>query len=127
VPGATSPDGTTTTLGNSPNAPGTTGTGQSCDPNTGICSTAAAGTGNNGGTVTLGSNSFSSGQAVNDQPISLAGSNGDGVEVTLMALAAGMMFLVSVLPPLFAQAGRRSRQRRGIDEYYNDDRNWDGR
>ena len=30
------------------------------------------------------------------------------LEVTLMALAAGMLFLVSVVPPLLAQAGRRS-------------------
>jgi hypothetical protein len=58
-------------------------------------------------------------------PITLAGSNGSGVEVTLMALAAGMMFLLSVVPPLLAQAGRRSRQRRGIDEFY-DDADWPG-
>jgi hypothetical protein len=45
--------------------------------------------------------------------------------VTLMALAAGMMFLLSVVPPLIAQAGRRSRQRRGIDEFY-DDADWPG-
>jgi hypothetical protein len=41
-----------------------------------------------------------------------------------MALAAGMMFLLSVVPPLLAQAGRRSRQRRGIDEFYDND--WPG-
>ena len=37
-----------------------------------------------------------------------------------MALAAGMFFLVGVVPPLIAQAGKRSRQRRGIDEFYDD-------
>jgi len=45
--------------------------------------------------------------------------------VTLMALAAGMLFLISVVPPLLAQAGRRSRQRRGIDEFY-DGNDWPG-
>jgi hypothetical protein len=45
--------------------------------------------------------------------------------VALMALAAGMMFLLSVVPPLLAQAGRRSRQRRGINEFY-DGNNWPG-
>jgi hypothetical protein len=41
--------------------------------------------------------------------------------VALMALAAGMMFLLSVVPPLLSQAARRSRQRRGIDEFYDDE------
>jgi hypothetical protein len=62
------------------------------------------------------------GQAANDTPITLAGSNGDGSEVMLMALAAGLLFLLSVVPPLLAQAGRRSRQRRGIDDFYDDER-----
>jgi hypothetical protein len=66
-----------------------------------------------------------SGQSANDVPITLAGSNGDGLQVTLMAVAAGMMFMLCVVPPLFAQAGRRSRQRRGIDEFY-DDADWPG-
>jgi hypothetical protein len=35
-----------------------------------------------------------------------------------MAIAAALLLLVSVVPPLFAQWGRRSRQRRGIDEFY---------
>jgi ABC-type phosphate transport system substrate-binding protein len=112
---------------------GTTGTGQNCDPNTGVCSpaggstTGTGGTGNTGDTpISLGGGAVSgSGQQANDTPITLAGSNGNGVEVTLMALAAGMMFLLSVVPPLLAQAGRRSRQRRGIDEFY-DDNEWPG-
>jgi phosphate ABC transporter phosphate-binding protein len=119
---------------------GTTGTGKSCDVNTGICSTSSTsntGTGTNTtgtgttGTGTTGTTDNSevgnggSGQAASDSPITLAGSNGSGLEVTLMALAAGMMFLLSVVPPLLAQAGKRSRQRRGIDEFY--DRNdWPG-
>jgi hypothetical protein len=58
---------------------------------------------------------------VNNTPITLASSNGDGVQVLLMSVAAGLLFLVSVAPPLIAQATRRRRQRRGIDEFYDDD------
>lgn len=131
--GATSTGGATVnspTGGASAGATGTTGTGQSCDPNTGVCSTTGAGTGSTGtgdSPVSLGSNTGagSSGQSANDTPVTLAGSNGSGIEVTLMAIAAGMLFLVSVVPPLLAQAGRRSRQRRGIDEFYEDG-DWPG-
>jgi ABC-type phosphate transport system substrate-binding protein len=85
--------------------------GQSCDPNTGICG---------GTTGTNGSNSGAgSGQAVGDTPITLASNNGDGVEVMLMALAAGLLLLVVVAPPLIGQATKRSRQRRGIDDFYD--------
>jgi hypothetical protein len=38
-----------------------------------------------------------------------------------MALAAGLLFVFSVVPPLVAQATKRSRERRGIDEFYDDD------
>ena len=118
-------------------ATGTTGTGSNCDPNTGVCTPAggstAGATGSTGTTGTTGSGAVAagdtgsqgSGQSANDTPITLAGSNDSGLEVTLMALAAGMMFLLSVVPPLLAQAGRRSRQRRGIDEFY-DDNDWPG-
>jgi hypothetical protein len=64
---------------------------------------------------------------VGDTPISLAGSNDSGTEVMLMTVAAGMMFLLSVVPPLLTQYTRRSRQRRGIDEFYDDDRTDSGR
>jgi hypothetical protein len=57
---------------------------------------------------------------VDDNPIALAGNNGDGVEVTLMALAAGLLFFLGVGPPLIAQGARRRRQRRGVDEFYGD-------
>ena len=125
----------TTAGGSSPSSSSTTGSGQNCDPNTGVCTpaggsaTGSTGAGTGTGTTTGTGTSevgLSAGQAVNDTPITLAGSNGDGTEVTLMALAAGMMFLLGVVPPLIAQAGRRSRQRRGIDEFYDDDR-WEGR
>jgi hypothetical protein len=125
---------------------GTTGTGQNCDPNTGICSPAGGSTTGTGGgatgsgasgagttgttgitgtTVNSAVGSGSTGEAASDTPITLAGNNGSGLEVTLMALAAGMMFLLSVVPPLLAQAGKRSRQRRGIDEFY-DSNDWPG-
>jgi hypothetical protein len=58
---------------------------------------------------------------VGNTPITLASSNDSGTQVMLMAVAAGMMFLLSVVPPLLAQAGRRSRQRRGIDQFYDDE------
>ena len=120
-PSVTSPTGGATS------STGTTGTGQTCDPNTGVCTsstgsatgTGTTGTGTTGNSEVGGSTSAGSGGSTGDTPITLAGSNGSGIEVTLMALAAGMMFLLSVVPPLVAQAGRRSRHRRGIDEFYD--------
>jgi phosphate ABC transporter phosphate-binding protein len=100
------------------------GAAASCDPNTGICSTTGAGT--NGTNGTTGS-SGSSNQAVGDNPVTLAANNGDGVEITLMSLAAGLLFALSAAPPLIAQAGRRRRQKRGIDDFYGDDRPGDRR
>jgi ABC-type phosphate transport system substrate-binding protein len=123
------------TGGSSPST-GSTGSGQSCDPNTGVCSTASSsttgagsgatgtGAGSTGGGA-VGDSSTSSGQAAVDNPISLAGNDDNGVQVALMALAAGLLFLLSVVPPLLAQAGRRSRQRRGIDEFYEGN-DWPG-
>ena len=118
----------------------TTGAGQNCDPNTGACTpaggsttgagggTAGAGTGGGTGTSSavggsaVGSSATGGGSGqVGDTPITLAGSNGSGDQVALMAVAAGMMFLLSVAPPLLSQAARRSRQRRGIDEFYDDE------
>jgi phosphate ABC transporter phosphate-binding protein len=120
--------GATPSGGGATPAPGATGStstagtsGQTCDPNTGVCTPASASSGSadaNGGNGSVSG----SGQPVADTPITLAGSNGNGVEVMLMALAAGMLLLFSVVPPLIAQAGRRSRRRRGIDEFYDDDR-----
>jgi phosphate ABC transporter phosphate-binding protein len=129
--GATGAKTTSPTSSATSGSTGTTGTGKSCDPNTGVCSptggsttgTGSATTGANGtgttGNSEVGNGSTGSGQAASDTPVTLASSNGSGLEVTLMALAAGMLFLVSVVPPLVAQAGRRSRQRRGIDEFYD--------
>jgi phosphate ABC transporter phosphate-binding protein len=106
----------------------TTGTGKQCDPNTGVCSPASGGTGP--GTGTAGNSGSPAGSAAgsgqpSDSPITLSASNDNGLEVTLMALAAGLMFLLSVAPPLIAQAAKRSRQRRGIDEFYGG-RDWTG-
>jgi hypothetical protein len=39
----------------------------------------------------------------------------------LMALAAGLLFCMSIVPPLFAQSSRRRRRRLGIDDYYRDE------
>jgi phosphate ABC transporter phosphate-binding protein len=134
--GATSTGGATVnspTGGATSGSTGTTGTGPTCDPNTGVCSPAGGSTTGTGGTgtsgdtpITLGGGAVAgSGQSASDTPITLAGSNNSGLEVTLMALAAGMMFLLSVVPPLLAQAGKRSRQRRGIDEFYEGN-DWPG-
>ena len=130
---STTAGGTSTTAGGtSSSSSGTTGTGQNCDPNTGVCSPAGGSTTGTGSSTTgTGSTSTgtgnsevgqSAGQPESDTPITLAGSNGDGEEVALMALAAGLMFMLGVVPPILAQAGRRSRQRRGIDEFYDDRR-----
>lgn len=100
-----------------PNAAGTTGStpgtssGQTCDPNTGICTSSDG--------STTGSDA-QSGQAAGDTPIVPAASLGDGLQVTLMALAAFILFVIGAAPPLIAQATKRSRQRRGIDEFYRD-------
>jgi phosphate ABC transporter phosphate-binding protein len=106
--------------GGSSGGGGTTGTGQSCDPNTGVCSSpTGSSTGSSDGASNTGDGSSTgSDQAVSDNPITLAGNNSNGVQVALMAIAAALLLLVSVVPPLFAQWGRRSRQRRGIDEFY---------
>jgi hypothetical protein len=64
---------------------------------------------------------------VGDTPVTLAGSNDSGTEVALMVAAAGLMFMLSVVPPLLSQAAQRSRRRRGIDEFYNDERQERGR
>jgi hypothetical protein len=39
----------------------------------------------------------------------------------LMALGAGLLFCLSVAPPLIAQASKQRRRRRGIDDFYDDD------
>ena len=94
----------------------------SCDPNTGICSTPGGSTANSDGT-----NADAGGQGSgtpSNVPISLASSNGEGVQVMLMALAAGLLLCVGLAPPLIAQAGRRRRQRRGVDGFYDGD--WPG-
>jgi ABC-type phosphate transport system substrate-binding protein len=106
--------------GGSSSGGSTTGTGQTCDPNTGVCSSpTGSSTGSSDGASNTGDGSSTgSDQAVSDNPITLAGNNSNGVQVALMAIAAALLLALSVVPPLIAQAGRRSRQRRGIDEFY---------
>jgi hypothetical protein len=50
---------------------------------------------------------------VNGSPIASSSSLGDGLQVTLMALAAALLLGLSVAPPLIAQASSRRRQARG--------------
>jgi phosphate ABC transporter phosphate-binding protein len=118
--GATSGPATGTSSGD---VPGTIGSGTGTTGTTGT--TGNSEVGGSSGTNSEVGGSATTGQAVSDTPVSLASSNGSGFEVTLMALAAAMMFALSVVPPLIAQAGRRKRQRRGIDEFY-DGNDWPG-
>jgi hypothetical protein len=53
-------------------------------------------------------------------PVSANGSLGDGVQVSLMVLAAAMLVGLGVVPPLLAQASDRRRKRR-VDSYFNQD------
>ena len=80
----------------------------SCDPNTGVCSTAGGGTGNSDGS----SNGGTEAQAGNPVPITLSSSTGDGVQVMLMALCGFLFLGLCVIPPLAAQASGRRRQQR---------------
>jgi hypothetical protein len=68
-----------------------------CDPSTGVCS----GTGS-GGSVPLQVAGISTASAA---------SLGDGLRVTLMALAAALLLGLALLPPVIAQTSRRRRQR----------------
>jgi hypothetical protein len=72
---------------------------QGCNPDSGSCSS--------------GGGSGSSGGVVNAVAVSSSTSLGDGMQVTLMATAAGLLLCLVVLPPVVAQASRRRRQRRG--------------
>jgi phosphate ABC transporter phosphate-binding protein len=70
---------------------------QGCNPDLGTCNQGDSG---NGGTV-------------NAQSVASSASLGDGLQVALMAIAAGLLLCLVVLPPVLAQASRRRRQRRG--------------
>lgn len=74
---------------------------QGCDPDTGTCGT------------TGGGGSLSAPQQVNGVPVASAASLGDGLQVTLMVLAAALLLALGLTPPLIAQASRRRRQLRG--------------
>jgi ABC-type phosphate transport system substrate-binding protein len=129
--GATSGStGTTGSTGTGTSDTGTNGNSEVGSSSTGNSEVGSSSTGNSevGSSLTgnsevgSGSNSVGSSQAANDNPVTLPSSNGSGLEVSLMAVAAAMMFGLSVVPPLLAQAGRRSRRRRGIDEFFDDGR-----
>jgi hypothetical protein len=60
---------------------------------------------------------------VNGSPIASSSSLGDGLQVTLMALAAALLlFCLSVAPPLIAQASSRRRQARGRGDMHDTSR-----
>jgi ABC-type phosphate transport system substrate-binding protein len=71
---------------------------QNCSPDSGNCNQANASGGN---------------AAVNANPTAAASSLGDGLKVTLMALASALLLCLVVLPPVITQAGRRRRRRSG--------------
>jgi len=68
-----------------------------CDPDSGACGQGPAAQDTN--------------QTVLGRPVSTSASLGDGLRVTLMALAAALLLGLALAPPLIAQAGRRRRAR----------------
>ncbi|HEY3608193.1 MAG TPA: hypothetical protein VGL06_11865, partial [Pseudonocardiaceae bacterium] len=72
-----------------------------CDPDTGTCPA-------NGGAL-----DNTSGQQVNGVPLASAASLGDGLQVTLMIVAALLLLGLGLAPPLISQAFARRRARRG--------------
>jgi hypothetical protein len=72
-----------------------------CDPDSGSCDPAAP------QAQTDGSDS----QAAS-QPVSVSASLGDGLQVTLMALAAALLLGLGLAPPLIGHASNRRRSRR---------------
>jgi phosphate ABC transporter phosphate-binding protein len=92
--GSTAANGTTT-------SGGAAGTQQACDPDSGTCGT------QNGTLADAG------GGPINGVPLASATSLGDGMQVTLMVLAAVLLLGIALAPPLIAQAGARRRNRRG--------------
>jgi phosphate ABC transporter phosphate-binding protein len=75
-----------------------TASAQACDPDTQNCAGGAAGA--------------SSGQQVAGVPTAASASLGDGLQVTLMALASALLLFLALGPPLIAQASRRRKQQR---------------
>ncbi len=72
-----------------------------CDPDTGTCPA-------NGGAL-----DNTSGQQVNGVPLASAAGLGDGLQVTLMVVAAALLLGLGLAPPLISQAFARRRARRG--------------
>jgi len=94
--GTSGPSGTSSSAaaGSSSSVP------QNCSPDQGNCNQA------NAVNSALGNNA-------NAVPTSAAVSLGDGLKVTLMALASALLLCLVVLPPVITEASRRRRQRRG--------------
>lgn len=77
------------------------GAPQGCNAQTGVCGGGNGSNGNGGGVST-----------VNGVATASAVSLGNGLQVTLMALAAALLLCLALGPPLVAQASRRRRQQR---------------
>jgi hypothetical protein len=92
------------TGGTSSAAAGSSTTAQACDPDSGSCTSAT-------GSGTAGSGTAAE-QQIAGVPTSASVSLGDGLQVTLMALAAVLLLGLVLTPPLVAQVSRRRRQRR---------------
>jgi hypothetical protein len=71
-----------------------------CDPDSGTC-------------PADGATTDSTGQDVAAKPTSTSASLGDGLQVTLMALAAALLLGLGLAPPLIAQLSAHRRDRRG--------------
>ena len=74
-----------------------------CDPDTGSC-TGGAG----------GGSGLSGSPNVSATPVNTADSLSDGLQVTLMVLAAVLLLGIGLAPPLISQALARRRDRRGV-------------
>ncbi len=100
--------GTTASPGASTGTGTSTGTGsggaaaQNCSPDSGGC-----------GSLTAAGQAA---QTVNGTPTNSPASLDDGLQVTLMGLAAALLVGMALAPPLIVQASRRRRQQRGADQ-----------
>jgi hypothetical protein len=92
-------NGSSSASAHSSTAPGSNEAAQGCNPDTGTCGNGTNGTANGPATV-------------NGIATSAAVSLGNGLQVSLMVLAAALLLCLALVPPLIAQASRRRRQRR---------------
>src|SRR5580658_9027369 len=77
-------------------AAGSNAASQGCDPDSGTCGSSTGGSAADGGP-----------QTVNGVATAAAVSLGNGLQVTLMALAAALLLCLALVPPLIVQTARR--------------------